>query len=51
VDPNSLTGALFTSLVLGSLFLALLYLAGRMMGIEEVPDLLNRPLRKVRAHL
>lgn len=47
-DPWTVKGALFTSLVSGILFLLLLYLAGMMMKIEEVKDLLHIPFKKTK---
>jgi len=51
IDPWTLTGALFTSLVSLALFLIMLYLAGRTMRIDEIQDVLNRPFRELKNRL
>ena len=48
VDPWTFQGAVFTGLSLGLLFLALLYLAGKMLRIEEIMDVLSEPMRRIR---
>lgn len=48
IDSNSLTGALSRIVVSGALFLPLLYLGGWIMRIEEIADVLVKPLRRIR---
>ncbi|MFH1481375.1 MAG: lipid II flippase MurJ, partial [Pseudomonadota bacterium] len=47
IDAGSLTGALFTSIVFGFLFLISLYLAGRAMKIKEIHEVLSKPFVKL----
>jgi putative peptidoglycan lipid II flippase len=49
IDPGTLSGALLTSLATGLLFLLLLYLAGRFAGIEEIREVLSKPLRRLQS--
>lgn len=48
IDRWSLTGVLFTSLVSGTLFLLVLYLAGRILRVAEIQEVLDKPLRRVK---
>jgi hypothetical protein len=47
-DPWTFQGAVFTSFVLGVVFLALLYMAGKSLKIEEIGDVLGEPMRRMR---
>jgi putative peptidoglycan lipid II flippase len=49
IDPGTLSGALLISLATGALFLLLLYLAGRFAGVEEIREVLSKPLRRLRS--
>ncbi|MFH1241246.1 MAG: murein biosynthesis integral membrane protein MurJ [Pseudomonadota bacterium] len=51
IDPYKMSGALLIGLVLGPIFLLLLYLGGRVMRIEEILEILSLPLRKVKNHI
>jgi putative peptidoglycan lipid II flippase len=48
VDPWGLQGALITSILCGTLFLCLLYLSGRVMGIRELSDLFGKICGKIK---
>jgi putative peptidoglycan lipid II flippase len=48
LDPWSFQGSVFTGLFLGMLFLMLLFLAGKMLRIEEIRDILGEPMRRMR---
>jgi putative peptidoglycan lipid II flippase len=48
MDQWTFQGALFTSLALGALFLVLLSLAGKILKIQEIGDVLGKPMRKIR---
>jgi putative peptidoglycan lipid II flippase len=49
VDPWTLSGSLLISLATGVLFLFLLYLAGRFARIEEIREVLGKPIRRLRS--
>ena len=51
VDRWTFQGALFTSSILGLLFLTLLYLAGKTLRIKEIGDVLGKPIRRKREWL
>lgn len=48
INQWTLSGAFFTSIVSGILFLLILNLTGRMMGIEEIQEIFRRPVRKLK---
>jgi len=48
VDQWTFQGAFFTSLVLGLIFLTLLYVTGKILRIEEISDVLGKPMRRIR---
>ena len=49
IDPWTLSGSLLTGLATGVLFLLLLYLAGKFAGVEEIQEILSKPLRRLRS--
>ncbi len=48
IDQWTFQGSIFICFILGLLFLILLYLAGKMLRIEEIRDVLSEPMRRIR---